>query len=263
MSARSVRGLVRRHYYLHKSSWPRVLDLVYWPVMNLFLWGFLAVYLERMGPRLPQVVPMLLGALLLWDVLFRSQLGVALSFLEEVWSRNLVNLFVSPITLFEFVSAQLIVAILRTAVAVGTMAVLAILLYHFNFFSLGLPLVGFFANLMIMGWSIGLFVSGLILRFGQGAENLAWAIIFLFQPISAVFYPVAALPGWLQPISWATPAANVFEGMREVIAHGRFDSGLFLRALWLNLIYLAAGAGAFLLMFRQARRDGLLLQIGE
>jgi ABC-2 type transport system permease protein len=263
MSHRSILGLVRRHYYLHKSSWPRVLDLVYWPLMNLFLWGFLAMYLEKMGPRVPQVVAVLLGALLLWDVLFRSHIGVALTFLEEVWSRNVVNLFVSPITVFEFMGAQLVVAALRTVVALSAMTLLAYLLYHFNFFALGLPLVGFFGNLMIMGWSIGLLVSGLILRFGQGAENLAWAIIFLFQPFSAVFYPVSVLPHWLQPIAWATPAACVFEGMRAVITQGRFDADLFLRALLLNVLYLAAGAGAFLLMFRQARRDGLLLQIGE
>jgi ABC-2 type transport system permease protein len=256
-------ALVRRHYYLYRSSWPRLLDLVYWPVMNLFLWGFLAIHLQRSGPDLPAVVPVLLGALILWDVLFRSQIGVAMVFLEEVWSRNLATLFVSPLSPAEFMAAQIGVGIARTGIAVLAMCVLAGALYGFNIIDIGLPLVAFFANLLLMGWAVGLFVSGLILRFGQGAESLAWALIFLFQPIAAVFYPVDVLPGWLQPVAWATPAANVFEGMRQVIAGDGFAWVLFWRALGLNAIYLAAGAGFFLLMFRHARREGMLLQVGE
>jgi ABC-2 type transport system permease protein len=254
---------MRRHYYLYRSSWPRLLDLFYWPVMNLLLWGFLALHLQRSGPDLPAVVPVLLGALILWDVLFRSQIGVAMVFLEEVWSRNLATLFVSPLRPVEFMAAQIGVGLARTGIAVGAMAALAAVLYGFDITDLGLPLVAFFANLLLMGWSIGLFVSGLILRFGQGAESLAWALIFLFQPIAAVFYPVDVLPAWLQPVAWATPAANVFEGMRQVILGGGFSWTLFWHALALNAVYLAAGAGFFLLMFRIARRDGMLLQVGE
>lgn len=263
MNPRRVMALVRRHYYLYRSSWPRVLELIYWPVMNLLLWGFLALYLQRSGPELPAVIPMLLGALILWDVLFRSQIGVAMVFLEEVWARNLAALFVSPLRPVEFMAAQVGVGIARTAIAVTVMGMLAAALYGFSITEIGLPLVAFFANLLLMGWSVGLFVSGLILRFGQGAETLAWALIFLFQPIAAVFYPVDVLPGWLQPISLATPAANVFEGMRLVISGDGFAWNLFWRALALNAAYIAAGAGFFLLMFRHARRDGMLLRIGE
>jgi ABC-2 type transport system permease protein len=263
MSLRRVLALVRRHYYLYRSSWPRLLELIYWPVMGLLLWGFLALYIERSGPDLPAVIPTLLGALILWDVLFRSQIGVVMVFLEEVWSRNLASLFVSPLRPLELMTAQVVVGALRTCVAVGSMAILALLLYGFNVFSLGPALVLFFANLIVMGWSIGMFVSGLILRFGQGAESLAWAIIFLFQPIAAVFYPVAVLPAWLQPVSWSTPAANVFEGMRTVIIEGRIDWDLLACAAGLNVIYLIVGGGFFLWMFRLARRDGVLLQIGE
>ncbi len=263
MSPRRIAALMRRHYYLYRSSWPRLLDLVYWPVMNLLLWGFLAIHLQRSGPDLPAVVPVLLGALILWDVLFRSQIGVVMVFLEEVWSRNLAALFVSPLRPIEFMAAQMGVGVARTGIAVIAMGILAALLYGFDVLDVGLPLVAFFANLLLMGWAIGLFVSGLVLRFGQGAESLAWALIFLFQPVAAVFYPVDVLPAWLQPISWATPAANVFEGMRMVLLDQGFSWELFWRALWLNAIYLAAGVGFFLLMFRHARREGMLLQVGE
>jgi len=209
------------------------------------------------------VVPVFLGAMILWDVLFRSQIGVCMVFLEEVWSRNLVGIFVSPLSPAEFVVAQVLVGVLRTLIASGTLILLAALAYGFNIFDLGLPLVSFYVNLIIMGWSIGLVVTGLVLRFGQGAESMAWAIIFLFQPISAVFYPVSALPGWLQPISWGTPAASVFEGMRVLLNQGRFEISLFLRAVELNAGYLALGISFFILMFRLARRDGQLLTIGE
>ena len=263
MKPRRIVAMIRRHYYLYRGSWPRILDLFYWPTMNLILWGFLSIYLEQLHVNLPVVAPIFMGALILWDVLFRSQLGVCLGFLEEVWSRNLVGIFASPLTPLEFVIAQLTIGVLRALFSACVMTLIALLAYRFNLFDMGLPLVGFFLNLMIMGWSIGLAVTGIILRFGQGAESLAWAIIFFFQPISAVFYPVSTLPGWLQPVSRATPAACVFEGMRAVLIQGSFDGSLFLRAVWLNAIYLAAGTLFFMAMFHLARRDGQLLTTGE
>jgi ABC-2 type transport system permease protein len=260
---RRVFALLLRHYYLYRSSWTRVVELVYWPAMELLLWGFLTLYLQQVGTALPNVVVFFLGALILWDILFRAQIGVSLAFLEEIWSRNLANLFVSPLTPFEFMTGQVIVGLARTLVTAGFMASLAAVLYRYNLFDLGLPLVAFFANLLIMGWAIGLIVSALILRFGQGAESLAWAIIFLFQPVAAIFYPVSVLPSWLQPIAWATPAAHVFEGMRTVMLEQRFDHRLFWNAIGLNALYLAAGMAVFFWMFRVARRRGLLLQVGE
>jgi ABC-2 type transport system permease protein len=231
--------------------------------MSLALWGFLSLYLKQLNLNLPAVVPVFLGALILWDVLFRAEIGVCVAFLEEVWSRNLVGIFVSPLSPFEFVISQVVVGVLRTSFATCIMILIAALAYHFNIFDMGFYLVGFFVNLIIMGWSIGLVVTGLIMRFGQGAESLAWAVIFFFQPLSAVFYPVSALPAWLQPISWATPAACVFEGMRALLIHGTFDLSLFLRAVILNAVYLAVGALFFMFMFHLARRDGQLLTIGE
>jgi ABC-2 type transport system permease protein len=255
--------MVWRHVYVYRSSWTRLVELVYWPAMELFVWGFLTIYLRGLGPGLPDFVVLFLGALILWDVLFRSQIGVSLAFLEEIWSRNLSNLFASPLTPFEFIASQLIVALSRTLIASLFMALLAAGLYHYNVFTMGLPLAAFFVNLLIMGWSIGLLVSALILRFGQGAESLAWAVIFLFQPVAAVFYPVSVLPEWLQPFAWATPAAHVFEGLRAVLLEGRFDMGLMLGAVALNAVYLLIGCAGFLGMFRVARRRGLLLQVGE
>lgn len=262
-SASRVFALVLRHYYLYRSSWTRVVELVYWPAMELLVWGFLTLYLRDLGPGLPNVVALFLGALILWDILFRAQIGVSLAFLEEVWSRNLANLFVSPLTPLEFMIGQVIVGLIRTVVTATFMTALALALYHYNLFSMGIALVAFFCNLLVMGWAIGLVVSAMILRFGQGAESLAWAVIFLFQPVAAVFYPVSVLPPWLRPVALATPAAHVFEGMRVVMLEQRFDAGLLWNAVGLNVLYLAGGIAVFLWMFRVARRRGLLVQVGE
>jgi ABC-2 type transport system permease protein len=142
-------------------------------------------------------------------------------------------------------------------------ALLAIPLYHYSIFALGLPLIAFFANLMIFSWAIGLFVTSLILRYGLGAENLAWVVVFALAPVSAVYYPVSILPAWLQAVGWALPSTYVFEGMRGVMFRGAFDGDLLAGALALNAAYIVLGMAAYLLAFRRARERGALLQVGE
>ena len=142
-------------------------------------------------------------------------------------------------------------------------AALAIAFYDYSVFSLGLPLLAFFVNLMIMGWGIGLFVSAIVLRFGLGAESMAWFLIFLLAPFSAVYYPVSSLPDWIQPVAWALPSSYVFEGMRAVMFDHVFRADLLATAALLNVLYIGVGIGAFLYAFHVARVRGLLLQIRE
>jgi ABC-2 type transport system permease protein len=200
---------------------------------------------------------------LLWDVLFRGQLGVSLTFIEEMYSRNLGNLFVSPLRLHEFITGQLCLSVLRTLIGVGGACLFAWLLFRYSIFSMGLPLVAFFACLLAFGWAIGLAVSGMILRYGLGAEELAWAAIFLVAPVSGVYYPIAVLPPALQVVSYAMPPAHVFEGMRAVLLRQTFDVGHFRDALLLDAVYLAIGIALFALAVHSARNRGTLLQMGE
>ena len=262
-SAGRVYAMVLRHVYLMRKSWPRLLELAYWPSVQMILWGFIAKFLATQSEWVAQAPGLLIAAVLLWDVLFRSQLGVSLTFFEEMYSRNLGQLFVSPLRPYELVISKLVISLLRTLIGVGAAALLAIPLYHFSIFDLGFALIAFFASLMIMGWAIGLMVSALVLRYGLGAESLAWAAIFAAAPVSGVYYPIEVLPQWLQPIAWALPSSYVFEGMRAVMIDGVFRGDLLLRALGLNVLYIAAGAATFLAAFRAARMRGLLLQIGE
>ncbi len=262
-SLRRVRALVRRHAYLLVKSWPRMVSMAYYPTVTMVLWAFLTLYLAPTTSVLQSAPGFFIGAVLLWDVLFRGQLGVSLTYVEEVYSRNLGNLFVSPLTLPEFIAAQLVMSLLRTLVGVGGACIFAYLLFRYSIFSLGVPLISFMTELLIFGWAIGLAVSGMIMRWGLGAEELAWAAIFLIAPVSGVYYPIAVLPGWLQSIAYALPSAHVFEGMRSVLLTGMFRWDHFWAALALDLVYIGLGAGLFTLAIRYARNHGSLLQMGE
>jgi ABC-2 type transport system permease protein len=263
LSAGRIGAIVLRHYYLLKGSWTRVLELAYWPAMQMIIWGFTTQFFISHSSWVARATGVLLAAVLLWDIVFRAQLGITVSFLEEHWSRNLANLFVTPLKASEFALGLMVMSVFRTALGVGPAVLLAIPLYHFSIFELGLPLIPFFTCLMIMGWGIGLAVCGLILRFGAGAESFAWATVFGFAPISAIYYPVSTLPGWLQPVAWTTPAAYVFEGMRAVMYEGVFRWDLLAGALLVDAVYIGIGLVLFFVAFRWARRHGKLLQQGE
>lgn len=262
-SVQRVGAMVLRYTYLMRHSWPRLLELAYWPTVQMILWGFLNQFLMQHSTWVAQAAGLLIAAVLLWDVLFRGQLGVSVVFFEELYARNLGHLFVSPLRPYELVTSLLVISLLRTLIGTGTAALLAIPFYHYSIFTMGLPLLAFFTNLLVMGWAIGLLVSALVLRYGLGAENLAWAVIFAVAPVSGVYYPVSVLPGWLQPVAHALPSSYVFEGMRAVMIEGVFRHDLLWSAIGLNLFYLLVGVGVFLGTFRVARKQGLLLHIGE
>ena len=262
-SLRRVRAILRRHGYLILRSWTRIVSMAYYPTVTMVLWAFLTLYLAPKNDFLRDAPGFFIGAVLLWDILFRGQLGVSLTFIEEMYSRNLGNLFVSPLTLPEFIAGQLTMSVLRTLIGVGGACLFAWLLFRYSIFSLGFPLIAFFVGLLAFGWAIGLAVSGMILRWGLGAEELAWAAIFLIAPVSGVYYPVSVLPGWLQGVAYAMPSAHVFEGMRAVLLDGTFRWDLLRNALLLDLAYLIFGAWSFYAAIRYARKHGLLLQMGE
>lgn len=256
--------MLYRHACLLLGSWPRLLDLVYWPTVQMILWGFITLFLAGQSGWVAQAAGVFLSAVLLWDTLFRGQLGVSLCFLEELYARHLGHLFVSPLRPGELVVANFLVSLLRVLIGVGGAAILAIPIFHFSIVdALGWALIPFFAVMMLFGWAIGLIIAGLVIRLGLGAESLAWAAIFFIQPFSAVYYPIDTLPPAVRWIAYLLPSAPVFEGMRAVLVEHRFDGVLFAQALALLAVWLVVGAVAFMLLFRSARRHGLLLQSGE
>jgi ABC-2 type transport system permease protein len=258
-----VGAMVLRHWYVLRGSWPRLVELAYWPTVQMVLWGFMTQFLVKQTSYFAQAFGVLLSGVLLWDVLFRGQLGVAISFFEEIWARNLGHLFVSPLRPYEMVLSLGTMSLIRTVIGVVPASIMAVLFFGFNLASLGFSLVGFFFLLLVMGWALGLLICGIVMRYGQGAESLAWAAIFAVAPVSGVYYPIAVLPVWLQWVAHALPSAYVFEGMRGILVQHEVRLDLMAIAAVLDVVYLLIGSAAFLAYFRMARRRGLLLQQGE
>ncbi|MGB4703568.1 MAG: ABC transporter permease [Candidatus Saccharicenans sp.] len=261
-----ISAMFLRHVYLYRHSITRLVEIFYWPLLDLLVWGFVSLYLARLsnsGNSTPNFLAIFLGALILWDILFRSQQGISVSFLEEVWARNFLNLFVSPLTIGEYLLSLMLVAVFKVVVVFLISALLAWLLYSFNLFIIGIYLIPFVLNLVVLGWALGILTTGLILRFGQQAEVLAWGVAFLFQPISAVFYPVSVLPKFLQKLAQIIPASYVFEGMRAIIFGKNFPLDKLMAAFSLNVLYLGLSLVFFFKMFREVRARGLLAKMGE
>ena len=254
-----ISAIIMRFFFLHRRSVARVMEIFFWPVMNLLVWGFVTSYLKELA--LPTTVLFLIGSVILWDVLYRSQQGITLAITEEFWVKNIINIFISPISLAELLGAICIVGIIKSVVTTIVLAILAFFFYKFNLLSAGPGLALFLGNLLLFGWAVGLFTMALIFRYGRAGEALIWGVPFLIQPISAVFYPVSVLPVWLQKIAYLLPSTYVFEGMRQVLATGVTDVRKLGISFGLNLVYLLLGSLYFSWMLHKVRKMGYLSRL--
>lgn len=262
-SVRRISALVMRHVHLWSGSVMRIIDSIYWPAVQMVMWGFLSEFLAKQTSFVGQAFGVMLAGLLLWEIVVRGNLSLSIAFLEEMWSRNLGHLFVSPIRSWEMATGIVIVALLRTLLGLVPVSLMTWAFFGYSIYSLGLPLIAFFLILQMFSWSIGLAMSGLVMRVGQSAETFAWAAVFILMPVSGVFYPIGVLPGWLQVIAHAVPTSYVFEGMRSIVAENTVHWDLLALAFGLTIIYLVAGFQVFLWFFRSSRRAGSLLGQGE
>lgn len=261
MKLHRINAIILHYWYHSKRSLPRIMDILYWPTMNLVLWGFISLFLQKMNTAGANAAAMLLGAIILWMVFQRSQQDVSIAFLEDVWSRNIINLFVSPLKISEYITGGIIVASIKTVFVAAYMAVLAALLYHFNIFTLGFSLLPFMIGLLIFGWVIGIFICAIIFRFGTDSQIIAFSFAFLLQPISAVFYPLSILPLFIQKIAWFLPLTHIFEGMRDVISGAGFSIQHFSWAIGLSIIFLILACLFYAYTFRRVRELGLISKI--
>ena len=263
MSLGRILALLSRHMYLYQRSFARLLEIFYWPFLDLVVWGFITIYLDKVGIQLHGAVTFFLGALILWDVLFRAQQGIAVSFLEEMWARNLMNLFASPLTVGEYLASTMTMSILKVTAVGSLMMTFAWAVYGYDILAMGFSLFPFIINLVISGWIIGVLTTSIIMRFGQQAEVLAWGMVFLFQPISCVFYPLEVLPSILQSVAWIVPPAHIFEGMRDVLQTETVPVTHVLWATALNGIYLVLIVAWFYHTFNVCKDRGMLVRVGE
>ena len=258
-----IGAMILRYWYLLMSSWPRLLELLYWPALQIITWGFLQNYISQNAGFFARAGGTLVGAVILWDILFRGQLGFSISFLEEMWARNLGNLMMSPLKPIEFLIALMVMSLIRLAIGVIPMTLLAMIFFDFNLYGIGFPLIAFFCNLIFTSWSVGIFVSGLVLRYGLGAESIVWTLMFGMMPLACIYYPVTVLPHWLQVVAWSLPPTYVFEGMRSLLMEHVFHADLMAYALVINVVLITISFAIFLMLLRSARQHGSLIQAGE
>lgn len=255
-----IGAMIARQWYVLRASWPRILEIVYWPAISMITWGFAQVWINtQAGGALTAAAATLLAGVLLWDTLVRGSLGFSITFLEEMWSKNIGNLIMSPLTPLEYVLSLAAMSLLRLFIGFIPVSLMAIWLFGFNIWDFGLPLVLFFLNLIVLGWAAALVVSGLVLRHGLGAEGLAWIGVFIMMPFSAIFYPVSVLPEAAQYVAWLLPSAYVFEGMRALVIDHVFRGDLMLGATGLNVVYCTAAGVIYLRVLESARVAGSLL----
>lgn len=258
MRTRHIAAIVLRQVYLLRGSPTRVLPLFAWIAIDVMLWGFITRYLNAIASPGFDFVPAMLGAVLLWDFLSRVMQGVTMAFFEDVWSRNLLAIFASPLSRAEYVTGLVLTGICTSLLGLAVMLVLASLAFGLSFMSYGLVTVPALGVLFLFGIALGVAGSAMVLRFGPAAEWLIWPLPAVLSPFASVFYPISTLPTWMQPLSLALPPSHVFETLRTITQGGQADYGALLLALGLSLIYLAAAAAFFAHVHRLCIRNGLI-----
>ena len=263
MNLNKILALSLRHVYLIKGSFPRILDLIYWPTIQIFLWGFISKFFTLNSSYFENTVGIILSAAILYDFLFRSSISYNMMFLEEIWSRNFTNLFIAPIKISEIITALTLTAIFRTLIGLVPAALLAIPLFGVSIFKIGIPLIFLLITLYIFGVTLGLLVTSGLVRFGPSFENIAWASLFFLAPLGCIYYPIEILPGWLQIIAKLLPLVHIFEEMRNVLIHDIVNYYQIFKAIIISFIYFIFGIIVFYVSYEGAKNRGTLINIGE
>jgi ABC-2 type transport system permease protein len=258
MRFQPIAAIVLRQLYLLRGSPVRVFGLVVWVTIDIVLWGFITRYLNTVSGSGVNFVPTLLGAVLLWDFCERIMQGVSTAFLEDVWSRNFLNLFSSPLSVPEYILGLIVTSMMTSCLGLITMLVVATWVFHLQFFSLGLSLAAFIALLFVFGITLGIVATAIVLRFGPAAEWLLWPLPALLSPFAAVFYPLSVLPQWMRVVAAALPPSYVFEGMRALLGGGAFSHGLLIKGAAVAVLELFGAAYLYAKVYRRAVRTGLL-----
>tara|TARA_Y100000992_G_scaffold288010_1_gene241346 strand:- start:86 stop:862 length:777 start_codon:yes stop_codon:yes gene_type:complete len=256
-------GLFLRHFYLITRSFPRILDLIYWPTIQITLWGFISNFFASHSTYYNGAIGVILSCAILYDFLFRTSIGFNMLFLEEIWSRNFTNLFIAPLKISEIIITLVFTALIRALIGLIPAILLTSPLFGISLLDLGMPLAFLFLSLYIFGITLGLIVSAGLLRFGPSFENISWSTMFLLAPFGCIYYPVEILPEIFQTIAFGLPLVYIFEETRNILVNQSVDYGNIFQAVYLNLIYLFIAISLFYYSFDKAREKGSLINIGE
>jgi len=263
MKFHRIYALFLRHFYLIKSSFPRVIDLIYWPTIQIILWGFISKFFTMHSEYYNHTAGIILSAAILYDFLFRSSISFNMLFLEEIWSRNFTNLFIAPLKVSEIITALTATALIRTLIGIVPAIVLASPFFGVSLLNLGPALILLLLSLYAFGMTLGLLVVSGLLRYGPAFENVAWSSLFLLAPLGCIYYPLSILPDWLQIIAKALPLVYIFEEVRSILVNNVVNYYNIMSALILNFIYFLLSIFVFYSAFDEARKKGTLINVGE
>ncbi len=263
MNFNRIYGLFLRHFFLIAQSFPRILDLIYWPSIQIILWGFISKFFSSHSDYYGSTVGVILTCAILYDFLFRSSISFNMLFLEEIWSRNFTNLFIAPMRISEIIASLVITALIRTLIGLVPAILITSPLFGISVLNLGMPLFFLFLSLYIFGITLGLFVSSGLLRFGPAFENIAWSSLFLLAPLGCIYYPIEILPEFFQGLAKILPLVYIFEEARHILVEQSVNYENIFQAFYLNIIYLIMGISLFYYSFSEARKKGSLINIGE
>ena len=263
MNFNKMYGLFLRHFYLIKGSFPRILDLIYWPTIQIILWGFISKFFSLYSDYYSNTLGVILTCAILYDILFRSSISFNMLFLEEIWSRNFTNLFIAPLKLKEIIISLICTALIRTLIGLVPAIILTSPLFGVSILKLGLPLFMLFFSLYIFGITLGLLVSSGLMRYGPSFENIAWSSLFLLAPLGCIYYPIEILPNFFQLIAKGLPLVYIFDEARNILLNGTLNYENIYKAYSLNLLYMTIGICLFYFSFLKARIKGTLMNMGE
>jgi len=261
MSWKRIKAVLLEEFYITRSSMEVIVDLFLLSVMSVIVFGFFSKFLASRVDG-PAKHYLLLG-MLLWEVVRVTQYSISLGAMWEVWSRNLTNLFVTPLLLQEYLVAAVISGAMKSALILSVVSLIAFALFGFSITEMGLiNLALAFVNLTVFAIAIGLMILGIIFRYGTRIQALAWGIIFLFQPLTAVYFPIATLPAFLQAVAHALPPTYVFEMARDDLSDRSIQWDMVFVPAALNLLYLTVALWFFNFMYSASRRSGQFAKLG-
>jgi ABC-2 type transport system permease protein len=258
MNLSRTSAIVLRHFYLVSGSPARVLPLFAWVGIDMVLWGFITKYLNTVSSASFDFVPIFLGAVLLWDFFTRVMHGVTMAFMEDVWSRNFLNIFATPLSISEYLSGLVLSSVGTSAVGLVVMLLLASTIFGLSFFAYGVALIAFLLVLFLFGIALGVLGAATVLRFGPASEWFIWPVPALVSPFAGVFYPISTLPTWMQYICRTLPPAYIFENVRAIVSGGRVSTTELMLGTALAVIDVVLACWVFARVYRHSVRTGLI-----
>ena len=263
MNLNRMYGLFLRHFYLITRSFPRVLDLVYWPTIQITLWGFISNFFATHTTYYNNAVGVILTCAILYDFLFRTSIGFNMLFLEEIWSRNFTNLFIAPMKIGEILTSLVATALIRALIGLIPAVLLTSPLFGISILDLGIFLFFLFLSLYLFGITLGILVSAGLLRYGPSFENIAWSTMFLLAPFGCIYYPIEILPELFQKIAYLLPLVYIFEEARNILINQTVDIQNIYNAFIWNGVYFVLSIALFYYSFNVAKKKGTLINMGE